>query len=421
MKKTSPRRIEVFAHWIGFTEPMLVGILSAIPSRGKEIFSFEYDHEWLNSGFAQALDPALGLYRGSQYVPEGQTSFGVFLDSSPDRWGRVLMRRKEAQLAREAERPARSLLESDYLLGVYDGHRLGGLRFKTDSNGPFLDDNMSLASPPWAALRELEHASLQLEKDDVENDPDYAKWLRMLISPGASLGGARPKASITDEENHLWIAKFPSRHDDVDVGGWEKVVHSLAIRAGIASAESNARKFNSRHHTFLTRRFDRTKNRERIHFASAMTLLQRTDGDDASSGASYLELAEFITQQGARVEQDLEQLWRRIVFFIAVSNIDDHLRNHGFILSNDGWALAPAYDMNAVPSGDGLKLNISDSDNSQDYELAISVAQYFRVNVKRATEIVEEVIKVVSTWRTEASKLGISSTEQDRMSSAFRV
>jgi serine/threonine-protein kinase HipA len=260
-----------------------------------------------------------------------------------------------------------------------------------------------------------------LEKDDVENDPDYAKWLRMLISPGASLGGARPKASVTDEESHLWIAKFPSRHDEVDVGGWEKVVHSLAIRAGIATAESNARKFNSRHHTFLSRRFDRTKNRERIHFASAMTLLQRTDGDDATSGASYLELAEFIIQQGARVEQDLEQLWRRIVFFIAVSNIDDHLRNHGFILSSDGWELAPAYDMNAVPSGDGLKLNISDSDNSQDYELAKSVAQYFRVNVKKAAEIVGEVIKAVSTWRSEAGKLGISSSEQDRMSGAFRT
>jgi serine/threonine-protein kinase HipA len=175
MKKTEPCRIEVFAHWIGLTEPKLVGFLSAIPSRGKEIFSFEYDHEWLNNGFAQALDPALGLYRGSQYAPEGQANFGVFLDSSPDRWGRVLMRRREAQLAREAERPARNLLESDYLLGVYDGHRLGGLRFRTDPDGPFLDDNRSLASPPWTALRELEHASLQLEKDDVENDPDYAK------------------------------------------------------------------------------------------------------------------------------------------------------------------------------------------------------------------------------------------------------
>lgn len=420
MRKSEPRKIQVCAHWVGIPEPKLVGVLSAIPSRGKEIFSFEYGSDWLESGLGQSLDPALGLFNGSQYMPEGSINFGVFLDSSPDRWGRVLMRRREAQLAREQGREPKVLLESDYLLGVYDGHRLGGLRFRSSPGGPFLDDDKFRASPPWAALRELENATLQLEKDGAEKDPDYSNWLRMLISPGGSLGGARPKASVTDECGALWIAKFPSRHDDIDIGAWEEVVHRLAIHAGVTTSESRIRKFSSRHHSFLTRRFDRAPNGHRIHFASAMTLVQRSDGDDASTGASYLELAEFITREGSRVGQDLEQLWRRIVFFVAVSNVDDHLRNHGFLLEANGWTLAPAYDMNAVPTGDGLKLNISDTDNSQDFDLVKDVAKYFRVKANRAKEIMGEVTQATAVWRQEAIALGISAAEQDRMAAAFR-
>lgn len=197
-------------------------------------------------------------------------------------------------------------------------------------------------------------------------------------------------------------------------------VHRLAIRAGVTTSESRIRKFNGRHHTFLTRRFDRAPSGHRVHFASAMTLLQRSDGDDASTGASYLELAEFITRQGSRVSQDLEQLWRRIAFFVAVSNVDDHLRNHGFLLEANGWTLAPAYDMNAVPAGDGLKLNISDTDNSQDFDLVKAVAKYFRIKAKRAKEIMGEVTQATAAWRQEAIALGISATEQDWMAEAFR-
>lgn len=421
MKKMEQLRIEVFANWQTLAGPTLMGTLSATVARGREIFSFEYDSQWLKSEFVQVLDPNLGLYEGTQYAPDGQASFGIFLDSSPDRWGRMLMRRREAQLARRENRTAKTLIESDYLLGVYDAHRLGGLRFRTNPKGPFLDNDKDFASPPWAALRDLEFASLQLEREDIEKDPDYEKWLRMLIAPGASLGGARPKASVTDEQFGLWIAKFPSRHDDTDVGGWEEVVHELALRAGIVTSESQVRKFAGRHHTFLTKRFDRSTYGERIHFASAMTLLQRSDGDDNSVGASYLELAEFISRQGGNAPRDLEQLWRRIVFFITVSNVDDHLRNHGFLLSSKGWELAPAYDMNAVPTGNGLKLNISDNDNSQDLDLALEVAHYFRLTAKRAREIVDEVVNAVKTWRNEANRLGLSSSEQERMALAFRV
>ncbi len=359
--------------------------------------------------------------QGIQYAPHGQENFGLFLDSSPDRWGRFLMNRREAIVAREEKRKERKLLESDYLLGVYDEHRMGALRFRTNPKGPFLDGNKKYASPPWVSLRELEHASLELEKRDVENNPSYSKWLGMLIAPGGSLGGARPKASVADQNHHLWIAKFPSSNDIHDIGAWEMVVNQLAEKAKIHVPQTKIDKFNSHYHTFLSKRFDRNDKGERIHFASAMTLLQRSDGDDASTGASYLELAQFMIKHGARPEEDLEQLWRRIVFYIGVSNVDDHLRNHGFILRHDGWILSPAYDINPNPLGDGLKLNISESDNSQDIALAKEVAEYFRIDSDRASKIIQEIFKVIKNWRVVASALGLSPKEQHQMRNAFRI
>jgi serine/threonine-protein kinase HipA len=421
MRKNEQRRIEVCAHWAGLAEPVLMGALYATPARGKEIFSFEYDPGWLKGGHARILDPHLSLFKGQQYAPDTRDNFGVFLDSSPDRWGRVLMKRREAQEAREQKRSPRTLHESDYLLGVYDGHRMGALRFRVGPQSRFLDDNRAQAAPPWASLRELESASLRLEEDDAENDPEYSKWLKLLIAPGGSLGGSRPKASVIDEHGRLWIAKFPSARDEFDVGAWEGVVHELARRAGIAVAEASVRRFGSRHRTFLTRRFDRTDAGERLHFASAMTMLNHVDGDSAASGASYLELVEFISKEGACATEDLEQLWRRIVFSICVSNTDDHLRNHGFMLRPEGWALAPAYDMNPVAAGDGLQLNISESDNEQDLDLALSVAGYFRLKKPKAGKIIKDVIQSVKSWRAIAGTAGISKGEQDRMSRAFRV
>ncbi|MFI5343746.1 MAG: type II toxin-antitoxin system HipA family toxin [Chlamydiales bacterium] len=421
MIKTKQRSIEVYADWEGLSCPTLMGVLYATVSRGKEIFSFAYNDVWLKSSQAHAVDPSLQLFSGPQYAPHGKDNFGVFLDSSPDRWGRFLMDRREAQQAREQGRKEQSLLESDYLLGVYDEHRMGALRFRTDPEGPFLDNNKTTAAPPFTSLRDLEYASLELEKEGAENHPHYSKWLEMLIKPGSSLGGARPKASVVDEHKHLWIAKFPSASDDHDIGAWEMVLHNLAKAAYVTTARTEIRKFTSRHHTFLSKRFDRNDKLDRLHFASAMTLLQRADGDDASKGASYLELAEFIIQQGAHPAQDLEQLWRRIVFFICVSNIDDHLRNHGFMLSPHGWMLSPAYDINPVAAGNGLKLNISESDNSQDLDLAKEVAPYFRIQPEKASKIIQEVTYAVKGWRNGATSLGISAKEQDRMARAFRI
>jgi serine/threonine-protein kinase HipA len=419
MTKPTQQHIEVHAHWKGLLLPVFMGVLQVTSSRGKEIFSFMYDHHWLKNNQENRLDPALMLVQGVQYAPQGQGNFGLFLDSSPDRWGRVLMRRREAQLAREEGRAERTLLESDYLLGVYDQHRMGALRFRTDPAGPFLDNNKAHASPPWGSMRELEQASLELEKKDAEKKPGYSKWLSMLIIPGASLGGARPKASIIDDHGHPWVAKFPSAHDDNDIGAWEMVVYKLAQKAGIDVPLAQVRQFNSRDHTFLSKRFDRTTAGERIHFASAMTLLQRKDGDDAAEGVSYLELAEFIIQNGSHPALDLEQLWRRIVFYICVSNVDDHLRNHGFLLDSNGWRLSPAYDMNPDPNGHGLKLNISESDNAQDLALARDVAPWFRVKSADAANIIQEVLHAVKTWPREANDLRISTGAQERMACAF--
>lgn len=417
--KKASREIFVYASWKEIEEPILMGILHSSVSRGDEIFSFEYEKAWLNSDHAMGIDPDLKLFSGPQYLAMGKSNFGIFLDSSPDRWGRLLMRRREAAMAREQERKENHLQETDYLLGVFDGHRMGGIRFKKEPAGEFLDNNKQMASPPWTSLRELEYASIQLERDDVVNDPDYMKWLTMLVIPGSSLGGARPKASVVDTKGHLWIAKFPSLNDNKNIGAWEMIVNSLASNAGIKVAESQVQKFSGRYHTYLSKRFDRIPDGSRIHFASAMTMLGYTDGVDFHQGVSYLEIAGFLERNGANVNHDLEELWRRIVFNICISNVDDHLRNHGFLLTPQGWTLSPAYDMNPVETGTGLKLNISENDNALDIQLALSVSEYFRLKKTRAEEIVKAVQGAVRQWRKLADQHQISRGEKELMAKAF--
>jgi serine/threonine-protein kinase HipA len=408
--------IFVFADWEAFSEPMLVGILRSTIIKNKEHFSFSYDNDWLQSEYAQEIDPDLNLYSGEQHS-EDSKNFRVFLDSCPDRWGRLLMKRREAIVARQEERRAKVLNEIDYLLGVHDRYRQGALRFKRSLEGDFLDNDEKLAAPPISSLRELEHAAIKVEENGDATDPEYLKWLYMLMSPGSSLGGARPKASVVDENEQLWIAKFPSSHDDYDIAAWEFVTYELAVSAGIDMVECRIDKFNSHHHTFLTKRFDRTPE-SRLHFTSAMTQLGYYDGE---YDASYLELAEFLTNNGANTKADLEQLWRRIVFNIAVSNIDDHLRNHGFIYQDGGWLLSPAYDINPVTPAHGLHLNISDSDNSLNYDLALEVIDFFQLDQTEAEQIKTEVLESVSKWRDVATKAGISRSEQQQMEQAFNV
>ncbi|MBZ0200021.1 MAG: HipA domain-containing protein [Ignavibacteriaceae bacterium] len=420
-KKETRNEIFVFADWVGIKNtPTLFGTLYSEIVRGKEIFSFEYSLEWLKSKFAQVIDPDLQQFSGPHYLNEKKTNFGIFLDSSPDRWGRVLMKRREAIRARQENRQEKTLMESDFLLGVHDENRIGGLRFKEAVDGEFLNKDTTLAAPLLTSISELQEASLRIEGDDDISDSESLKWLNILMAPGSSLGGARPKASIKDSDQ-LWIAKFPSVNDLKDIGGWEMVVHNLAVRCGLNVAEARVEKFaNHQYHTFLVKRFDRNKS-QRIHFASAMTMLGYTDGTDSHAGASYLEIAEFLSNNGAKINEDLEELWKRIVFSISVSNTDDHLRNHGFILTETGWVLSPAFDINPNEMGTGLSLNISDSDNSLEYDLALEVAEHFRLKKDRAEKIIIDIRSKVSEWKAISKKYGISRTEQTMMAKAFKI
>ena len=414
------RDIYVYMDWQYLDSPIFMGVLSSEVLRGKEVFSYNNDSEWIERCEFRALDPDLGDFVGKQYLPMDKSNFGIFLDSSPDRWGRVLMQRREAILAKQEDRAINKLIETDYLLGVYDGNRMGALRFKLSKDGDFIDNNRTMAAPPWTLIRDLEYASLQIEKEHATDNPAYVKWLNMLISPGSSLGGARPKANVVDAHGALWIAKFPSKHDNKNMGAWEAVTAELAKDCGIVMAECRAQRFNSHHHTFLSKRFDRTDNNRRVHFSSVMTLLGYTDGASATDGVSYLELAEWIGRNCNNVAHNLEQLWRRIVFNIAVSNCDDHLRNHGFILDSKGWELSPAYDINPDAYGIGLKLNISEEDSSLDFDLALSVSQYYGLTKDQGAKIIVEVCNSVSRWQTIATKYSISRSEQEVMKGAFK-
>jgi serine/threonine-protein kinase HipA len=419
MDTQSYRDIYVFAHWTGLMKPVLMGVLKAEFTRGKEIFSFSYSQGWLKSRYSQILDPELQFYSGSQYVKEEKQNFGVFLDSSPDRWGRTLMKRREAAMARSEKRKEKTLKESDYLFGVFDSHRMGALRFKENPDGPFLNDNETLAVPPWTSIKELEQTSLRLEEENATENPDYLKWLNILISPGSSLGGARPKASVVDDNNNLWIAKFPSKSDNKDIGGWEMVTNELARNAGLNVAYSKIQKFSSKYYTFLTKRFDRTNTGERIHYASAMTMLGYIDGNNYQDGISYLEIVDFLTRYGANVEKDLAELWQRIVFSLFVSNTDDHLRNHGFILTERGWILSPAFDINPNEDGSGLSLNISLDDNSLDLDLTLEVADYFRLSNENALKKIRNIRNGVKNWRNVAKKHQLPKSEQELMAKTF--
>ncbi len=422
---TGMRVIAVYADWSGLPAPLRIGLLRARRGAGREVFEFEFDRLALDDRACAnlQLDPRLGLFAGRQHPPQGCETFGVFADASPDRWGRLLMRRRLERAQRAGtEAAATRLVESDYLLGVHDTFRVGALRFRLDDAGDFLDNQHDLATPPFVQLRELEAASLALERDEDNTAARGDQWLRMLIAPGGSLGGARPKASVVDPDGHLWIAKFPSVRDEHDVGAWEMVVHTLARGCGLQVPDSLARRYANPHNTFLVKRFDRTDSGRRLHFASAMTLTGRQDGDDASTGTSYIEIARVLIDHGAQTDIDLQELWSRIVFNLMVSNTDDHLRNHGFILvPGKGWRLSPAFDMNPVPHAQGLKLNISQADNALDLDLARAVAPYFRVSVRDAEGIIGRCLTVVRQWRTIAAHAGVRSRAQDAMAAAFRL
>lgn len=409
--------IWVYAHWKDMPTPKCIGVLSAQQVKGRKSFSFTYEKEWIDSNEQILLDPDITWYQGTQY-PNAKENFGIFLDSMPDTWGRTLMKRRSAQKALEEGNTSPVLHDIDFLLGVHDESRMGALRFKLAPDGPFLNNDTISPTPPWATIRELQHGANVIESN--ENTEEAKKWLALLLAPGSSLGGARPKANILDEKGQPWIAKFPSKNDTTDKAAWEFLAYRLAINAGIIMSECKLEHVSGKYRTFFTKRFDREQD-NRIHFASAMTMTGKNENLIRDDMPSYLDIADFIQYSGARVEEDLRQLWRRIVFNIAISNTDDHLRNHGFILTHHGWRLSPAFDINPSTEKAGLSLNIDTDNNSLDWNLANSVGEFFRLNNTEMSAILDEVKTSVSHWEKIASEIGIPRGEQQVMSAAFRL
>ena len=375
---------------------------------------FEYDPAWLDRGPAFDLDPSLTLGT-APFFPNARTgNFGIFLDSSPDRWGQTLMKRREAMLARDEHRAPRTLRAWDFLLGVQDATRQGALRLRDAERDTFLADD-PLAAPPVTSLRELEEVARELTRRDTDDLDRLRRWLAVLVTPGASLGGARPKANFRDADGSLWIGKFPARDDDRDLGAWEFAAHQLGERAGIDVPPARLLRFSD-FHTFCVRRFDRVDGRRRF-YASAMTMLARTQ----SEGTSYIELAEFLQLRGATgfIRHDLEQLFRRVVFNVLTGHRDDHLRNHGFILTAAGWRLAPAFDVNPTVDKEEHVLNLDESSPTPRIAALLETHPYYGLDLDRARTITREVADVVAHWRDDARRLRIPEAEIDAMAPAF--
>jgi serine/threonine-protein kinase HipA len=391
--------------------PCLVGTLAH--DRGQ--IRFHYEPSWLRDARAFALDPDLSLDDHPFFPKPELSNFGVFLDSSPDRWGQTLMKRREALQAKDEKRTPRTLYAWDFLIGVQDFTRQGALRFRLAGTDEFLG-NQKMAAPPISTLQELEAVAYQLSSRRIDDFDALRKWLAVLVAPGASLGGARPKANFTETDGSLWIGKFPARDDDRDVGAWEWVVHGLATKAGIDVPPAKMFRLNNDFHTFCVQRFDRFKGARRF-YASAMTLLRK----EHSEGTSYLELAEFLRSRGdaEHAEADLEQLFRRVAFNVAVGNRDDHLRNHGFVLGTTGWRLAPAFDVNPNIDKAEHVLNIDDTDNRPSLDTVLSTAEFYGLMPDRAKRVVNEIANIVGNWQDAAQRAGIAAGDVEITATAF--
>lgn len=406
------KTIYVYADFDWLTTPMLVGELGYESLRGSDSYAFKFDDNWLRQYGSLFLSADINNYPGQQYTQPGRDIFGCFSDALPDRWGRLLLNRREQIMATEEQRPVRKLSSFDCLMGIDDFSRMGGFRFKTDQNGEFINCDSLLRIPPLTDLRSLVAASMEIEKSEEQNHLPEKKWIQQLVHPGSSLGGARPKAGVRDLEGCLYIAKFPSRNDDYDVSLWEHLSHLLAKKAGVVAAETSIIPTGDKHHVLLSKRFDRTADGRRIHFASAMTLLGLTDGSDAQTGNGYLDIVDFILQNCCKVEENLRQLYRRVAFNIAIGNTDDHFRNHGFLLTPQGWTLSPAYDMNPT-TNEYQSLLITSSTNKADLNILLEASEEYMIGKEEAARIIQEVAATVKDWRKMAATLGIAKREME--------
>lgn len=411
------RRLFVYADFDWLETPQLIGELTCDSVRGSETYGFCYDKEWLAKFGDFFLSEDLQNYTGVQYARPGRDIFACFSDALPDRWGRTLLNRREQIAAADEQRAVRRLSSFDYLTGVDDVSRMGGFRFAETRGGRFINCDESLRVPPLANIKELMRAAREIEISEEKHLLPSKKWLVQLLHPGTSLGGARPKASVVDDDGCLTIAKFPSRKDDYDVAQWEHFCHVMGRKAGINVADTRTI-YGENYHILLSKRFDRNSDGKRLHFASALTLLGLTDGDNASTGYGYTDIVDFIIRHGSNVEQNLEELYRRVAFYIIVGNSDDHFRNHGFLLSRKGWELSPAYDINPTLA-DGQSLLINRSTSDSDLSVLLSSAGEYMLSSQRAESIVDEVKTAMKTWRTEARRLGLPQRDIDMFAPRF--
>lgn len=406
------KTLYVYANFNWLKDIELIGELGYESIRGADSYCFTFNNEWLTNHGNLILSDDINNYPGQQYTLQGKDIFGCFSDALPDRWGRTLLLRREQIEAAEEKRSVRRLSSFDFLMGIDDYSRMGGFRFKEKPDGEFLNTKESLKIPPLTDIRELMAASMEVEKSEEKSVLPDKKWIAQLVQPGSSLGGARPKSSVTDENNTLYIAKFPSRKDDYDAGLWEHFAHLLATKAGINAAKTKVLQAGEKYHTLLSQRFDRTDDGKRIHFASAMTLLGLNDGDNASTGYGYLDIVDFMLRNCTDVEHNLQELYRRVAFNICIGNNDDHFRNHGFLLTSKGWTLSPAYDMNPTLN-EYQSLLISRDSNKADLRILLGAAEEYLINKKTAEEIIADVTKSIKNWRTLASHLGLAKREMD--------
>ena len=404
------RKLLVYAdlHWLH--TPALVGELSYESLRGADSYGFSFAPTWLQTQRDLFLSADLNNYTGMQYTAADRDIFGCFSDALPDRWGRTLLNRREQLQAQEQRRPLRRLSSFDYLLGIDDYSRMGAFRFKETPDSDFINSDPTLKIPPLTDIRTLEAAGSAIEQSEAHNALPEKKWIAQLIQPGTSLGGARPKASVTDLDGALCVAKFPSRSDDYDVELWEHLCHLLARKAGIEVADTKVLKAIGPYHTLISRRFDRTTDGRHIHFASAMTLLGLQDGNNAADGHGYLDLVDFIVQHCTAVESNLRELYRRVAFYICVGNSDDHFRNHGFLLTPKGWTFSPAYDINPTLNP-AQSLLITSVSNQAAFSQLRAAAKDYLLTRETADAILAEVQAALQDWPTLATHIGIPRRE----------
>lgn len=414
------KKLYVYADFDWLKEVELIGELDYESLRGADSYSFTFKNEWLRQHSDLFLSDDLNNYPGQQYTQPDKDIFGCFSDALPDRWGRTLLLRREQIAAAEEKRPVRRLSSFDFLTGIDDFSRMGGFRFKEDLYGEFINVSESLKIPPLTDIRELIAASAEIEKCEENNMLPDRKWIAQLVQPGTSLGGARPKANVVDADKTLYVAKFPSCKDDYDVGLWEHFSHLLATKAGVNVAQTKVLATGEKYHTLLSLRFDRASAGKRIHFASAMSLLGLSDGDNATSGHGYLDIVDFIIQNCTDVDRNLQELYRRVAFNICIGNTDDHFRNHGFLLTAKGWTLSPAYDMNPTLN-EYQSLLISSTSNKADLSVLLDACEDYMLNRKTAEKIVSEVVEAVKGWREIAIRQGVSKSEIDMFSGVLDI